>query len=153
LLVFIHILTDDERIIDPDGQECATIEAARAEARQSARDLMAQELQAGRPPPIGWHVQIADARGAVLDTISFGALAFGNDPAIAPVYSLATRQLIEQVRYTIHKGRERRTGIRQTIAEAHQNLRTLARLNEALSRRAGSDDLDAKQGSRTARQR
>ena len=49
LLVFIHILTDDERIRDPDGQECADLEAAKAEARQSARALMAEKLQAGPP--------------------------------------------------------------------------------------------------------
>ena len=140
MLVFIHIVTDDERIIDPEGQECATIEAARAEARQSARDLMAQELQAGRPPPVGWHVLIADARGGILDTISFSTLAFGNDPALGSVRSIPTRQLIEQVRNTIRLGREGRAGIRQSIAEAHKNLRTLARLNEALSRRPSSDD-------------
>jgi Domain of unknown function (DUF6894) len=140
LLVFMHILTDDERIIDPKGQECTTVEAARAEARQSARDLMAQELQAGRPPPVGWHVQIADAEGGILDTISFSSLAFGHDPALASVSSLATRQLIEQVRHTIRKGREGRAAVRQSIAEAHKNLRTLVRLNEALSRRASSDN-------------
>lgn len=63
-----------------------------------------------------------------------------HEPAIAPVGSLATRLLIEQVRHTIHKGREGQAGMRQSIAEACQNLRTLARLNEALSSRVGSDD-------------
>ena len=51
LRLFIHILTDNERIIDPDGQECADLATAQAEACQSARELMAQELRAGRPPP------------------------------------------------------------------------------------------------------
>jgi hypothetical protein len=139
LLFFIHILTEHERIIDPEGQECANVEAARAEACQSARDLMAQELQAGRTPPISWRVQIADAEGAILDTISFKALAFGDGAAIAPIGSLSTWQLIEQVRSMIRRGRDERAGIRQSIAEARQNLRTLARLNEALSRRASTD--------------
>jgi len=70
---------------------------------------------------------------AILETISFRALILGNDPAIAPVGSLATRQFIEQARHVIRKGREGQAGIRQSFAEARQNLRRLARLNGLLA--------------------
>jgi len=63
-----------------------------------------------------------------------------DEPAIAPVGSLAKRLLIDEVRHTIRKGREGQAGIRQSMAEACQNLRTLARLHEAVTSRAGSDD-------------
>jgi len=134
LRFFIHILTDIERIIDPEGQECADLETARAEACRSGRELMAQELLAGRPPPVAWRVQIADAEGTILDTISFSALAFGNVTLGTPLASGNTRQLIDDVRDTIRRGRNRRAGIRASIAEAQDQLRTLARLNDALAR-------------------
>jgi hypothetical protein len=135
LLVFMHILTDIERVLDPDGQDCADLETAKAEAGQSARLLMAQELQAGRPPPVSWRIQIADAEDTILATVNFSAIAFGRDEAHTPVASLSAREVIREVRDTIREGRERRTGVRATIAQTHQHLRTLARLNEALARK------------------
>ena len=42
---FIHIVTDLERLVDPDGAEFPDLATARAEARQSARDLMAEDLR------------------------------------------------------------------------------------------------------------
>jgi hypothetical protein len=135
LLVFLHILTDNERIRDPEGQECADLETAWAEADRSARELMAQQLQAGAPPPLAWRIQIADAEDKILATVSFSAIAFGRDEVLTPLASLPNREIIHQVRGTIREGRERRAGIRASIAEAHQHLRTLARLNEALARK------------------
>jgi hypothetical protein len=73
---FIHILTDKERLIDPDGSEFADLAAARAEASQSARDLMAEELRCGRPVPFTWQAQVADDEGNVLLTLPFARLVF-----------------------------------------------------------------------------
>jgi hypothetical protein len=134
LLLFIHILTDGERIIDPEGQECADLEAARIEACRSARELMAQELLVGRSAPFQWRAQIVDAKGTILDTFTFSALASGNETPVAHPASGETQQLIHDVLDTIRKGRERRAGVRASIAEAREQLRTLARLNAALTR-------------------
>ena len=130
----IHIVTNSERIVDPEGQECADFETARAEACRSAAELVAQELRAGRPP-VDWRVQIANVEGTILDTISFRALAFGNGTAVAPLASRETRQLIDDVRDAIRRGREQRAGVRASIAEARKQLRTLGRLNAALGQR------------------
>src|SRR5262245_66037084 len=78
---FLHIVTDNERIVDPDGAEFLSLEAARLEASQSARDLMASELIAGRTVPFGWRVQIADKDETIVLTIPFATLVFGSgDP-------------------------------------------------------------------------
>src|SRR5215831_3085293 len=81
----IHIVTDSERIVDPDGEEFANIEAARLEACQSARDLMAGELVGGRPVPLRWQAQIASTDGTILLTVPFASLAFSDNEAFAKV--------------------------------------------------------------------
>ena len=75
---FIHILTDSERIADPEGAEFSSLDAARLEATQSARDLMAGELMAGRTVPLGWRVQIADKYETILLTVPFATLVFAD---------------------------------------------------------------------------
>jgi hypothetical protein len=89
----IHVITDCERIVDPDGSEFADLQAAREEANQSARDLMAGELLAGRPLPLGWRVQIAREDGTVLATIPFAGLVFGDKPngQLGRCFSLPSR--------------------------------------------------------------
>jgi len=57
---YLHIVTDIERLVDPDGQCFDTLASAVEEARQCARDLMAEELRQGRPLPLNWRVQVAD---------------------------------------------------------------------------------------------
>ena len=101
---------------------------------------MAQELQAGRPPPIAWRLAIADAEGTILDTISFGAVAFGHGMPGALLGSRETRQLVEHVRHTIRQGREHRASLRAGIAEARDQLRTLGRLNATLDKRSNSEE-------------
>jgi len=49
--VFFHILANEEKILDPDGHACADHAEARHEASQSARELIVNELRAGRPCP------------------------------------------------------------------------------------------------------
>jgi Domain of unknown function (DUF6894) len=73
---FLHIITDLERVPDPDGQEFPALKAARMEASQCARDLMAEELRHGRSIPLGWRMQIAHADGSIADTIKFADLVF-----------------------------------------------------------------------------
>ncbi len=75
---YFHILTDAERLVDPDGQQFDSLAAATAEARQCARDLMAEELRQGRPLPLSWRVQVADHEGAIEATLSFHEIALGH---------------------------------------------------------------------------
>src|SRR5262245_56220663 len=77
---YLHILTDCERIVDPDGQVFPDLTAAVAEANQCARLLMAEELRRGRPLPLKWRVQVADASGSIRATAKFSEILFGEPP-------------------------------------------------------------------------
>ena len=74
---YFHVVTDARFIRDPDGGEFAGLDEAEAEATQSARDLMAAELNRGRPIPSGWRILIAAEDDAVLKSLSFSVLANG----------------------------------------------------------------------------
>src|SRR5215510_11606020 len=91
---FIHIVTDIERIVDPDGQDFPALASARAEARQAARDLMAGELSAGRPVPFGWRVQVASADGTIAWTTRFAELVFGDAPMPVPSFAPVTNHKV-----------------------------------------------------------
>ena len=77
---FIHIITNKERLVDPDGSEFADLEAARAEVSQSARDLMAEELRGGRSVPFGWQVQVADGARRWIVEKTCGDRTYGARP-------------------------------------------------------------------------
>lgn len=69
--LFIHVLTDCGRIEDTVGSDFSGLSAGIAEAVQTARDLMADALKAGRFAPVGWRMEVADAKQAVLFSTSF----------------------------------------------------------------------------------
>lgn len=71
MLYFLHILTSGERLTDHHGGEYRDLAAARADAEQDARAIIAGELLAGRRPPLDWTVQIEDSNGSVAATIRF----------------------------------------------------------------------------------
>jgi hypothetical protein len=67
-------LRDDAQVIaDGEGEEFTTLDAARAGARASVRELVIEDLRNGKPPH-GWRVEISNDRGAVLDSIGLQIL-------------------------------------------------------------------------------
>jgi hypothetical protein len=135
---YIHIITDQERIVDPDGGEFVNLATARAEACQSARDLMAEELRSGRPVPFAWRAQLADEDGTVMLTLPFAEMVFGNGPAaqmprppqpVAPEVHMA---LIERAKVTFDRARKSHSEIRSGLNELRGHLRTLAQYSGAL---------------------
>jgi hypothetical protein len=135
---FIHIVTDSERIVDPDGEDFADLGSARSEASQSARELMAGELTAGRPVPFGWRVHITDVHDQVLLAIPFAALVFGDSPPYSAQYKfprVATPELVERARATMHKADRANGDLRHGLMELWSQLRTLSRMNADLSRK------------------
>jgi hypothetical protein len=129
---YLHILTDIERLVDPDGQECTDVEAARVEACQSARTVMANELLAGRGAPLLWRVQITDDDGLILDTISFAQLAFGASKPSDALTTPSTRKVIQEARAIVAAARRHHVDVLTYVAEAQSHLRTLAGLHAAL---------------------
>ena len=67
---FLHVRDGDRLIEDPDGVDLPTLEAAREEALQAARDLVAARLRAGEVVD-GQKFEIADESGAVKATVAF----------------------------------------------------------------------------------
>jgi hypothetical protein len=136
---FIHIVTDSERLRDPDGAEFYDLEAARREASQSARDLMAGELMAGRPVPLGWQAQIADADEVIHLTIRFSALIFGeHDPVATGAHAfrpVTDPDIMARARATMMRAQRQNREIRDGLGQLWSQLRTLARMNADLPTR------------------
>jgi len=134
---FIHVITDKERIIDPDGGEFTDLQSARAEASQSARDLMAEELRCGRPVPFAWQVQVADDDGNVLLTLPFARLVFTEAIAAQLRTTRATSPeahlaLIERAKATFARARSTNAEIRDGLIELRNQVRRLAQYTSAL---------------------
>jgi len=132
---FIHIVTDTERIPDPDGEAFVDLDAARVEASQSARDLMALELMAGRPVPFGWQVQIADPNGAVVLTIPFAGLVFGTGEASRTFAPVTGPAVMERAKAIYAKARRTQHEINDGLHELRSQVGTLAQLTAALRSR------------------
>jgi hypothetical protein len=133
---FIHIVTDEQRIVDPEGEEFADLEAARLGASQSARDLMANELVAGRPVPFGWRVQVADLDGTVLLTIPFASLAFGQTVGMEgwKFPRVAGPEVLGRARATMLKAHHANGDVLRSIGELWSHLRTLSDVNATLGK-------------------
>lgn len=63
-----NIIDGENLIPDAEGQDLPNLEAARFEARCSARDLAIQEMKAGIPID-GRKIEIADENGKPLESI------------------------------------------------------------------------------------
>jgi hypothetical protein len=73
--LFIHICNGPQLMRDPEGAEFASVDAAVAEATQSARDLIAQELTAGREVPSNWQALVATGDGTIIEAVPFSTIA------------------------------------------------------------------------------
>jgi hypothetical protein len=73
---FFHVLNDIESR-EEDGQEFPDLDAAKAEARATAADLIRDEIRAGRLLHPDHRIEIEDGRGHVLHVLRFGDLVAG----------------------------------------------------------------------------
>jgi hypothetical protein len=65
---FFHITDEEGLSLDDEGTELSNLEAARLEARASARDLISNYMK-NQTPVTHQSLQISDAEGNVLETI------------------------------------------------------------------------------------
>jgi hypothetical protein len=131
---FIHILTERERIVDPEGHEFPDPASARYEASQSARDLMAEELRCGRFVPSRWRVQIAAADGSIVAAIPFAALLFSPDDLV-PLRSRPTvtdPDLIDRAKATFARARASHAEIGRNISQLREVVRNLGEISKKL---------------------
>lgn len=74
---FFNIRSPDDYVEDSVGQELASLDVARSEAEQSAREIVAEQVKHGEVIN-GRTFEIADAAGAILATVPFrSALKLG----------------------------------------------------------------------------
>jgi len=129
----LHVITDTERIIDPDGQPFADLASALAEARQCARDLMAEELRAGRSLPLAWKVQLVDSEGAIEATVKFAELVFGSHVHEGqPKRSVQDPDLTQRAKAIFFKARHNEAALRSSLRALSDNVRLLSKLTASI---------------------
>jgi len=70
---YFHLRAGDELLIDDEGADLPDLSAARREAAQAARELLAEAIRAGKEE-IPEAFVIADEDGRTLDTIALAAV-------------------------------------------------------------------------------
>jgi len=126
---YIHIVTDTERVVDPDGQQFESLASAVGEARQCARDLMAEEVRQGRPLPLNWRVQVADQEGCILATLKFAVILFGSETPTHPLSGSALdRDLVERAKSIFFKAQRTQGELQNGLLLLRDNVRTLSKL-------------------------
>ncbi len=69
---FLHVKSDGSDLLqDPDGQELDDLAAAKQEAIEAARELMAEDLRNGQALGLDRIMLIADEAGNILLEVSF----------------------------------------------------------------------------------
>jgi hypothetical protein len=130
--LYLHIINDTERILDPDGEEFLDLEAARKEGAQVARDLMAQELLHGRPLPFGWRVQIGEPDGTIRHTIKFTDIAGVGSAWADNAVSRPANNFQFHRTPSARRVAKDHAEIHGQLAELWQHLQTLTRLSESI---------------------
>lgn len=68
---FYLTVCSDARAIDDEGEDLPDLEAATSRAVQGARELIAEQVLAGRPISQDQCIEIANGDGVVLHTVYF----------------------------------------------------------------------------------
>jgi hypothetical protein len=70
---FFNVRDGEELVCDKEGSELPNLEAARQEARMSARDFAVDDLRAGHPVAAR-QIEITDSAGHMLETMQTRAV-------------------------------------------------------------------------------
>jgi hypothetical protein len=132
---YFHIVTDAERHRDPDGEECSSLDLARAEATQSARDLIAEELRCGREVPSQWRIQIALEDEAIVETVAFTSLL--PDHKGSPPRPRMHGELFARAEATFTRAQNTTAEIRSQLTELRDNLERLGQFDKAFTKPVG----------------
>ena len=119
---FIHVVTGERFLRDEDGADFPNLQAAAAEAAQSARDLMAEELRNGNVLPVSWKVLLSSPDDTVLMSLPFSQFVPAPEPlphrarvAHRDYEGIERRHLGEADRHIMH-GRARVGAQRERIS-------------------------------------
>jgi len=134
---YFHIVTDRERIRDPDGEEFSSLDAAREEATQSARDLIAEKLRCGQAVPSRWHIQIALEDETIVETVRFTSLLLGHEVPPRPrlqASGRSHRELIARAQAVFIRAQNTTAEIRSNLTELRASLERLGQFNKAFTK-------------------
>jgi hypothetical protein len=137
---YFHILTDAERHRDPDGEECSSLDLAREEATQSARDLIAEELRCGREVPSQWRIQIALEDEAIVETVAFTSLLLDHkgSPPRSQVSGRMHGELFARAEAAFTRAQNTTVEIWSQLTELKDNLERLGRFDRAFTKPVGA---------------
>jgi len=76
MLIFFDILMGLQRLADAEGAEFDNIEAARAEARTIASDIIIEEIRRGGNVRADWRIDVRDVAGTILAQVLFYEVVF-----------------------------------------------------------------------------
>ena len=133
---YFHILTDQERLRDPDGEEFSSLAVARTEATQCARDLIAERLRCGRAAPSQWCIHVAQEDDTIVHTVPFAPLLLGEDDH-GGQHEFGRKshgELFASAIATSNQARTTHAQITRHLTELKYNLRMLTALSKAFSR-------------------
>jgi len=123
---FIHVVTGERFLRDEDGADFPNLRAAAAEAAQSARDLMAEELRNGNVLPVSWKVLLSSPDDTVLMSLPFSQFVPAPEPlphrarvAHRDYEGIERRHLGEADRHIMH-GRARVGAQRERISRMEE---------------------------------
>src|SRR5262245_12934247 len=74
MLYLFNVMMAKGEIADPEGSEFSCLDDARAEAKQIARELAAEELQQGRPIEPDWRIDVTDQFGSLQTVVRFQSI-------------------------------------------------------------------------------
>ncbi len=133
---YIDMVTSEERIPDPEGDDFADEASAREEAAQSLREFLADRLRAGESIWARWAAQVRDESGEVAFQITTREMMLST--------SLG-RQILDRSAVTgdgeaaavatFLRARNNHEEIRQSIRDVRDQLRLLGELTARINSR------------------
>lgn len=67
---FFHLRDGEDRILDPDGRDLASIDAVVAATLNDARGIIAHDAQEGQVK-LAYHIDVEDAEGRLVHRLDF----------------------------------------------------------------------------------
>src|SRR5262245_23920320 len=127
MLYLFKVVMGKGKIEDPEGSEFSCLDDARAEARQVARDLAAEELRQGRPVEADWRIDVTDQFGSVQAVVRFQSillkprlrLVYPKQAAAEAPATLGDTTFVDQVRALRHE----MSAITANITKTYQEIR------------------------------
>lgn len=125
---FLHIDKGDTFIRDEEGAEYTDLVAALVDGRQSARELVMEELRMGRPIPLDWLIIVAPEEG-VAQTVAVSSLVANSE---SRPHQSSFHDRINRAASHLDQANTANAVIRDTVGSIRASLRELASLKRLL---------------------